>query len=73
MLGLALTPRLRWLFRQATPIYIGAMLGVCMSAVSPMYNSAPLIADNLVIFPSMGAVAGGVFVLLRFLKRRLRG
>ena len=72
LLGLALTPRLRWLLRRVTPIYIGAMLGVCMSAVSLMFNSAPLIADNLVIFPSLGAVAGGVFVLLRFLKRCLR-
>ncbi len=73
LLGLAVAPRLRRLLRQATPIYLGAMLGVCMSAVSLMFNSAPLIADNIVIFPSLGAVAGAAFVVVRLLIRRLRG
>lgn len=72
LLGLAATPRLRWLLRQATPIYIGTMLGVCMSAVSLMFNDAPLIADNLVIFPGLGAAAGAAFVVARLLLRRLR-
>lgn len=72
LLGLAATPRLRGLLRQTTPIYMGLMLGVCMSAVSLMSNNAPLIADNLVIFPGLGAAAGAAFVVVRFLLRRLR-
>ncbi len=48
------------------------MLGVCMSAVSLMFNNAPLTADNLVIFPGLGAAAGAAFVVVRFLLRRLR-
>ena len=73
LLGLALTPRLRGLLRQATPIYLGAMLGVCMSAVSLMFSSAPLVADNIVIFPGLGAIAGAVVVIVRVLVGRLRG
>ncbi len=72
LLGLAATPRLRWLLRQATPIYIGAMLGVCMSSISLMFNQAPLITDNLVIIPGLGAAAGAVFAIVRFLVRRTR-
>jgi hypothetical protein len=72
LLGLAATPRLRWLLRQATPIYMGAMLGVCMSAVSLMFGGGALVADNLVIFPSLGAAAGAVFVAVRLLLRLMR-
>ncbi|WP_372662058.1 hypothetical protein, partial [Hydrogenophaga sp.] len=72
LLGLAATPRLRRLLRQTTPIYVGLMLGVCMSAVSLMFNQAPLIADNLVIFPGLGAAAGAAFVIVRLLLRRQR-
>ncbi len=73
LLGLAVTPWLRRLLRQATPVYLGAMLGVCMSAVSLMFSSAPLIADNIVIFPGLGAVAGAAFAIVRLLIRRRRG
>jgi hypothetical protein len=73
LLGLAATPWLRGLLRQTTPIYMGAMLGVCGSAVSLMFSQAPLIADNLVIMPGLGAAAGAVLVVARLLLRRLRG
>lgn len=73
LLGLAATPRLRRLLRQTTPIYGGVMTGVCMSAVSLMFNDAPLIADNLVILPGLGAAVGAAFVVVRFLIRRRRG
>lgn len=73
LLGLAATSRLRGLLRQTTPVYVGAMLGVCMSAVSLMFNDAPLSADNLAVFPGLGAAAGAAFVIVRFLIRRLRG
>lgn len=73
LLGLAATPRLRWLLRQATPIYMGAMLGVCMSAVSLMFSQGALIADNILIFPGLGAAVGAAVVIARLLLRRLRG
>lgn len=72
LLALAATPKLRWLLRKATPIYIGSMLGVCTSAVSLMFNQAPLIADNLVIFPGLGAAVGAGFVAVQLLLGRSR-
>ena len=70
LLGLAATPWLRRLLRQATPVYLAAMLGVCMSAVSLMFSQAPLITDNLVIFPALGAAAGAAVVVVRVLLQR---
>jgi hypothetical protein len=68
--GLGLTGWVGRLLRGATPVYVGALIGLCMSAVSLMSTDAPLIADNLVIYPGLCALGGAVYALARRLRRR---
>ena len=68
--GLALTGRARRLLRAATPVYVGALIGLCLSAVTLMGTDAPLIADNLLIYPGLGAAVGGAYALIRYWTRR---
>jgi hypothetical protein len=67
---LTLTPRVRRWLRAATPVYVGAAVGLCMSAVSLIGNSAPLIAENLLMFPALATGAGAVYAVLRWLWQR---
>lgn len=67
--GLALTGVVRRLLRGATPVYVGALLGLCLSALTLMSTDAPLIAENLLIYPGLCATGGGVYALIRQLLR----
>lgn len=68
--GLALSTFVRRFLRGATPVYVGALIGLCMSAVSLMGSDAPLIAENLLIYPALCALGGGAYALFRRISRR---
>jgi hypothetical protein len=64
--ALLLAPRLQRLLRQAIAIYVGAAAGLCVSALTLLTSGAPLIADNLLIMPMLGAAIGLVVAVVRF-------
>ncbi|MBX3687028.1 MAG: hypothetical protein KF909_12885 [Rhodocyclaceae bacterium] len=68
--GLASTSLVRRLLGTATPVYAGTLIGLCMSAVSLMGGDAPLIAENILIYPALGALFGGAYALIRWFVRR---
>ncbi len=68
--GLMATPWVRRLLRGLTPIYVAAMVGLCMSAVTLITSGAPVIADNVLIYPGLAAVVGVIYVVVRTVLRR---
>lgn len=69
LMGIMLTGVLRRVLRIATPVYLGAMVGLFLGCLRLFMTDASLRLENLIAYPLLGAVIGLLFSIVLGLGR----